>query len=372
MTNLNKMTVKDLRKLASELEIQGRSKMLKDDLVRAIARERQEQAKVKAHINAEPFKAQLQQPVAYNPHWHKDLDQGHIDSVALDLFNLYKWAEDKDEKGKAWARKRANLILKQYPEHEVRGNILPTLDDMITEKRRQELVADKVDNPETANLEAMFNDAELAHAAFVQMQDRAGAVAQRFIDKDIYLEEKTGVNRAQVDNRRYYHRRITDEILRLEFIQDCAEKGIISKEMALRQLASYMNHMRKTFKAAKLYKYELNGKMNYRWLLPRKGVSMTGLRALWNTAVTCAQELGMYGVTDAWYKRAGVKREFRRWNEKHVLDDGTVEIVKKSGKVIVDEGYIVIHEWTENNERQERSQEDWDAETAALFYQMEA
>lgn len=258
-----------------------------------------------------------------------------IQSVAKQVLGLKKWADGKDEKALIWARKKANKVLRGYDVQTVRGHILPMVAEMERDALIQAMVQDKCDNAETADVEKQLKSGDWEFESFQSMFASAEAVANRVADKDTFLEQKQGVNRATIDNRRHYRNVATDLILRMEGMHDQYELGMLSKKLVVDKLEKILKKAKRKLRAVKWIKRADGGVNSY---IRGCGLSATSLRAIANTALTLLGEMG-YRIPDSWW-------------------------FTNSKKV------VVVHEFTQDNERQEMSQQDWDEHSARMFYQL--
>jgi len=258
-----------------------------------------------------------------------------LEAAAKQVLGLKKWASDRDAKAVAWARKKANGVLRHFTEVEVRGTILPLVDEMERAALIQELVQSKCDDTGVAELEKQVNKDDWEFESFQSYLSAAEATANRVADKDTFLEQAPGVNRATIDNRRYYQRLVSDTILHMEGMHDQFELGLMPRELVRDRLLAYYKKASGLVSRVKWVKRPDGGVNGY---IRGCGMSVTGLRALGNTALSLLEEMG-YRIPD------------KQW-------------LTNSKKA------IVIHEFTENRERQEMTQEDWNEHSARLFYQM--
>jgi hypothetical protein len=288
-----------------------------------------------------------------------------IDGAARQILSLKKWAEDKDQKGVEWARKQANKLLKQFTKELVIGYILPQVDEFEKEERRLALVQDKCDNAESSNLEAELNRADWEFESFQTQDLRAYSTANRLCDKDTFLEEKQGVNRATIDNRRHWRDETTRLILKMEGLQDQYELGMLSRKLVADQIAEICGPAKEDLKRVKWIKRADGGVNGY---IKGKGMSATGLRCVVNTGLTILEEMG-YHVPQSYWQRTSSKR-VRRTGMVKKTDALGLPYVEYVDTWVREPGKIVVHEFTKDNERQEMSQEDWDQHSAVMFYQL--
>lgn len=321
-----------------------------------------------------------------------------MEGVARQIVQLKNWAEDKDDKGTKWARKEANKILGGYSHAMVISYILPLVDELVKEAYLQSQVEQKCDDLVEAMLECEVNRDDWAYESFRGATGQAEGAAMRAQDKIDFLEQKPGINRATIDNKRAYYLVATQMIMHMECLQDQYELGLQDKQFVRVRLGNIYKAASSRMKEARLLKvnkggkpvvttemvdvyytreeYELivdsmfdmeqrcsdsfgvgdtlpsrvkgqkekktttyvGGTTHYQWYIPGCGLSMTSLRAVCNTALTCLEEMG-YRIPNSWWKRDGKK-------------------------------LIVVHEFTNENEREQMSQEDWDAGVHQAFYSM--
>lgn len=174
------------------------------------------------------------------------------------------------------------------------------------------------------------------HALQKAMYQKGWSTASRVQDKLDKLEADSKRNRATIDNRSYYHKMASEAILHMEFLQDQYDLGLLEKEDVRKQLSQMYKACQQRLKAVRWVRRTGGGVNGY---IRGCGYTPTALKAMANTALSILEEMG-YRIPDQWWMRNS-------------------------------QGVTVIHEFTENKARQERSGLDWTQEIEALFYELD-